>query len=154
KFRTITDALREAKAGQTVRVLDSATYQEALTLTSAAGHDDLVLEAPRGAVIEVAEKGGVAIHLHNVSGVTLRGIRLRGFGGQTALVLVEGVGPGVLLEDLELRLPVRRLREGELLIGVTVEHHQIDAGAPLVVRRCRFQGGLASVQIFPRDGEC
>jgi hypothetical protein len=153
KYRTIGDALKAVKPGQTIRVVDSATYQEPLAVINPTTHKDIVLEAVRGATLAVPAEGGIAVHLHGVAGVTVRGFHLRGSGGRIGLVLAERVGPGVVLEDLDLELPHRAFRPEDLLIGIDVESNRVAAGSPLVVRRCRFRGGHSGVQLLDANGD-
>src|SRR5262249_18614605 len=55
--------------------------------------------------------------------------------------------------DLDLEMPLRGVRPGDFLIGVSVEHCRVVDGAPLVVRRCRFRGGQIAVQLADDKGD-
>src|SRR5262249_9466212 len=51
KYRTINEALAKAGPGQTVRVLDDAVYEEAVTLDDPKRHEGITLEAANRAVL-------------------------------------------------------------------------------------------------------
>src|SRR5581483_5285963 len=53
KYRTINDALKDARPWATVRVLDDGAYREQLLLNRAGALTGVTLEAVRGAVLEV-----------------------------------------------------------------------------------------------------
>jgi serine/threonine protein kinase len=52
RYRTINAALEKIKAGQTIRVLDAAVYQESLAFNNPASHKGVTLEAVAGATLE------------------------------------------------------------------------------------------------------
>jgi serine/threonine-protein kinase len=133
QYRTIQEALDRVRPGQTVRVLDDATYPEALSLTQAERHQGITLEAVKGATL--APRGSaLVINVQNVPGFTLRGFRLRGqaVGG----VVVFGRSAGALLEGLDVRLDRSTSRA-----GVSIERIPPAAvSPPVIVRGCTFTG--------------
>jgi serine/threonine protein kinase len=74
KYKTINDALKVVKPGQTVRLLDDAVYQESIVLGEQ--HAGLTLEAVAGATI-VTTKAEDVIVVEKAPDVTLRGLRMR-----------------------------------------------------------------------------
>ncbi len=142
KYRTIAEALREARPGQTIRVLDDAVYPENLLINQGAGHRGITIEAPAGATLNLTKP----LHIIGVSEVTLRGfrIRLRSESPDLSTILVEGKAAGVVLEDLELLDgPAVAFDLGPLDLG--------DKDEPLVVRRCTIHGGQTGIHVLGHD---
>ena len=80
KYRTIGAALDKVAAGQTIRVVDAATYREQVLLNRPSAHNGVALEATRGATLEMTANGTTAFEVGGVSGVTIRGFLLRASG--------------------------------------------------------------------------
>jgi nitrous oxidase accessory protein NosD len=137
KYRTINEALAEVKPGQTIRVLDSGTYAEALALTRASQYSAVTLEAPRRATLSIPGGTHVGVQIINVPGLVLSGFRVRADGAVRGLIAVAGQVTGVTLEDLDLHLPA-----GQNCTGVSLESLRPEPGKPPVsVRHCSFRGG-------------
>jgi hypothetical protein len=137
KYDAIGKALAAVKPGQTIRVLDSATYTESLILDRPTAHAGVTLEAPQRATLRISSEAKLGITLGNVPRVTVRGFRIQGDSGVAAALLVHGPSPGVLLEDLEILPP-----PGGIFRGMTLEGVNLSAkDPPLVVQHCRFHPG-------------
>jgi serine/threonine-protein kinase len=146
QYRTIGEALRLARPGMTIRVLDAATYPEQIFLTRTQ-HRGITLEAVRKARLAMPPGGKRLFHLMNVPGVCVRGFALTAPAGKNGLIVVEGHAPGTLLEQLELQLD-----HNEESVGVSLEDLQLKKGeVPVVIRRCRFRGGYAAIQAFGKQ---
>jgi serine/threonine protein kinase len=136
KYSSIGAALKAAKKGQTIRILDDSTYQEKVSIGSQ--HAGLTLEAVGGALLEVTTATEL-IALEDVAGVTLRGLRLRATGvevrpeGATTIV-VKGDCPGLLLERLEADTDRKGSYNGVLLLAKAAPRDQ-----PMTIRNCVFQ---------------
>jgi hypothetical protein len=142
QYRTIGEALNAVKAGQTVRILDDATYPEALTITDSARHTGLVLEAPRGATLLASAPARQALLIDSVPGVVVRGLRLRVSGlAHRPLVLVKGQSSGVVLEGLDLEADQRMT--GIALVNLRIPEDR----PPVVVRRCALAGNWDGIII-------
>src|SRR5262249_37587696 len=97
EFRTINDALKAAKPWATIRVLDSETYNESLSIMDRTHHEGLTLESLRRATIPVSRAHSPGVSIRGTPRVTLRGFRVRmdvvgAFG-----VFVAGASAGALL---------------------------------------------------------
>ena len=137
KFRTIKDALRspDLKPWATIRVLDGATYPEAVLLDDPTAHKGVVLEAPKRATLQMGPGMSRLIHIKNVAHVRVSGFRLRDREGRmlSTFVAISGRVPGVVVEDLELRTRVKTF--GVVLAVPRVGEQE----PPVVVRRCFIQ---------------
>src|SRR5207253_277345 len=51
KYRTINDALKDAKPWATVRILDAETYPEMVRLDDPKKHEGITVDAPQGATL-------------------------------------------------------------------------------------------------------
>jgi hypothetical protein len=148
QYRTINEALKDAKPWDTVRVLDDATYAEAVSLTNREAHAGISLEAPRHATLHLTAGMGRAVSIRDVPNVRVSGFRFIDTGGgpprdtTRAFVVVAGKCPGVRLTGLELKptLPV----SGLVLEGVSAG----EADEPVRVERCSIRCTAA----FPNEG--
>jgi hypothetical protein len=140
KYRSINAALERVQRGQTIRVLDRATYRESLEL-NLARHAHITLESVRGATLELGEAWNL-LSIKGAAGVTLRGFRLlaKDVRRQTnlvpTLVYIDKTSPGLLLDRLTL------VAEGNALDvnGIELTDMVSPAGqSPVVVRRCVFE---------------
>jgi hypothetical protein len=150
RFRTINDALKseDLKPWATVRVLDAATYPEAVVLDDPARHEGVALEAVRGATIMMTT-ASPALTVKGVPHVRVRGFALREARARSGstFVVVRGHTPGVVLEALDLR--------GGLVFGVIVQNvENAPDEDPLVVRRCSVRVGIDGITVggVPRLG--
>jgi serine/threonine protein kinase len=143
QFRAINEALGKVQPGQTIRVLDNATYTEHVQLRVASQFEGLTLEAPKGAILQLpstAENGCVLVF---VSRVTLRGFGIRTTGPRQFCVGIGGATPGVRLEDLQL------ICRHAPTIGVTVENMSVPVGGePVVIENCTVIGGDPGIQLL------
>jgi hypothetical protein len=136
QYQTIVAALEAVKPGQTIRVLDDAVYHETLRFTGPNRHAGVMLEAPRGAVLERNTAGGVVLHFVGVPHVWVRGFRLRAEKAERAtLIGIQGNCPGLRLESLDLSSDGERTTNGIEIFGN-------EAGTdrePTVIRGCTFR---------------
>jgi Protein kinase domain/Right handed beta helix region len=143
EYRTIADALKQVTAGQTVLVLDDATYAEALDLTQRSRYQGVTLAALRRATLAIPEGSYVGVKVINVPGLTLRGFHLKGAGSVAALIVAVGQVQGLTLDDLDVDVP-----GGKDSVGVSLEELRLDPAAPPVsVRNCRFRSGFCGVRL-------
>jgi hypothetical protein len=149
KYRTIGEALRHVKAGQTIRVLDNATYPEALVCDRPEAHTGITIEAPFQATLAPREGTAIGVQLSRVPGITLRGFRMNGLAVDDALVQIEPGSTGAILEELELELP----RAVKKTIGVRITAVKAE-GSPIVLRRCRSRGGYRVLHLSGQFGPC
>jgi hypothetical protein len=150
KYRTICDALKDVAAGQTVLVLDNATYSETLELNQPSRYNGVTLAALRRATLAIPAGTRVGVGIVNVSDLVFRGFRVKGAAAVNCLILVMGQAHGVTLDDLDLDVP-----SGEHGYGVSLESVRLAPGAtPITVRNCRFQGGSYGVQLQGRRSPC
>jgi hypothetical protein len=137
KFRTINDALRspELKPWATIRVLDEATYPEAILLDDPTAHKGIALEAPKRAILQMRPGVSRLIHIKNVPHARVSGFRLRDKEATrlSTFVAISGRVPGVIVEDLEVRTKFETY--GMMLIGPVAGEQE----PPVVVRRCFIQ---------------
>jgi hypothetical protein len=143
QFRTLTEALRQARPGSRVLVLDDATYPEAVAISDRARHEGLILESPQRATILVAAPERQALLIDGVPRVRVRGFRLRAAGllPQRPLVLVKGPAPGVTLEKLDVEA-------GHDLAGIVLVNLRLgDDLAPVTVRGCSVKGTFDGIVV-------
>src|SRR6516225_6700986 len=133
QYRTIGEALEKIKPGQTIRVVDDAVYPESLSLGNAVLYAGITLEAPRRATIAAPSKKGCFV-IHNVPGVVLRGLRMKG-DGSFYLGIVAGRSPDTVLEQLEFSCD-----EGPYGCLSLENLNPPVENRPVVVQRCVFQG--------------
>ena len=142
-YRTIRDALKDVAAGQTVLVLDDATYVETLELTQPSPYAGVTLAAPRRATLAFPAGTHVGVMISNVANVVLRGFRIMGAGAVDGLIVVEGQVPGLTLDDLDLQVP-----SGKECVAVSLEGLRVRPGMPpMSVRNCRFHGGNCGLRL-------
>jgi len=103
-YRTINDALAAAKRWATIRVLDNATYREAIVLENPTQHQGLCLEAPKQATIALNNDVKVFV-IRNVPDVTVKGFLFQATNPlkMAVLVSVSGHCPGASLEHLDFQ---------------------------------------------------
>jgi serine/threonine protein kinase len=139
QYRSLKDALAHARPGATIRVLDDATYSEAIVLDRADRHRGIVLEAPKRATIALPSSSGQGLVIQGVPRVRVTGFRFR---SPSVLRLVNFISvlshcPGVVLSDLDIQVntPIAR--------AIVLQNVRIaPAEEPLVVTRCfiRIEG--------------
>jgi hypothetical protein len=150
RYRTINEALQAAKPWATVRVLDAATYRETIALDDPTKHAGIAFEALKRATIEMTHESNRAISLKAVPDVVIQGFRLQADNGVTTgtLVLVESDGPGVILDDLQLKAANR-------VSGIGLRGVGYAPGArPLVVRNCRMNGVYNGLELAGHNARC
>jgi hypothetical protein len=155
KYRAINEALAEVRPGQTIRVLDSGTYAEAIDLRRPTAQKDITLEAVRGATIDVPPAVKIGLQIGAVPGVVVRGFRLRTNDPQTVAVIVQGRCPGVVLEDLDLRAPPFNFRlEKSFCATISIESVRGEEDdRPVIIRHCRLAGGDMGVQVIGENDQ-
>src|SRR5262249_7743235 len=141
-FRTISGALEKVKPGQTIRVLDSATYAEGLSISRSSSQTGITLESPRRATLTSPTSSNVIV-ITNVPGVTVRGFRLHGDVEKAFLITVTGKSSGTHLDDLEMSSDQAFSYVGITLAGVEVAEKEF----PVLVRNCVMQWAWIGIQI-------
>jgi nitrous oxidase accessory protein NosD len=138
KYRSIGDALKDAKPWATIRVLDDGVYREGLVLNRPKMQEGITLEAFRAATLEAVAKGLHLVTIVGVSNVTVRGFRLRVRNvPQTTLLGFHSRSPGLRLERLEFT--------GDRTASINAIEVLGDSGAddetnPVIIRHCVFRG--------------
>jgi serine/threonine protein kinase len=151
KYRTLSEALADVKAGQTIRVLDDATYSEVLVMRSATRFENVTLEAPRRATLQPPRAPAYPIIIDNVSGLTIRGFRIKDTRPEGEHVLTaHGRVGGLVLEDLEFQLAPQESQSGLSVEGVELGPGQ----PPVVVRGCTFTGQGYAVRVSGMSAPC
>lgn len=146
-YRTITDALNDARPWATVRVLDDADYSEALVISHPDRLTGLTLEAPRGAVLR-GPTSLVVFVVSNVPDVVFRGFRVRLEGKTRYGVLMHGAAGGGVIE----RVAFEGRPSGTFTAGVGVEHLS-PTGRATTVRGCRFTGLGVGLRVSGLDDD-
>jgi hypothetical protein len=145
-FRTIKEGLHAAKPWATVRVLDDASYPEALVLEDPAKQKGIALEAPRHATIALSRGSRQALAIQNVPYVKVKGFRFREASDRTEefgqFVFVSSHTPGVVLEELDME--PKGKTNGIALQQVAIPPHE----APLVVKGCNIRGGKDGILVI------
>jgi serine/threonine protein kinase len=147
QFKSIRDALSQVKSGETIRVMDAATYSESV-MVRGPQFDGITLEAVNGAVLKTPILEEI-VAVHDVRDFTLRGFHLHIDASPTArqwCCQVWGRSPGCVLEDLEF------LGDGNTLhTGIGIEELDVQLGEkPVVVRNCEFHSFFTGLGVAGR----
>jgi hypothetical protein len=149
EFRTIGEALEKVKPGQTIRVLDGATYAENVVIGSLSRHAGITLEATAGATIEAsAQAGSIAWVVDGVRGVTIRGFKFHTTSAGSTLIALRGNCAGARLEALETDGPSKAGYDAILCDGVTA-----DDDAPAMIRDCVIRRAAVGISVRGCDRE-
>jgi serine/threonine protein kinase len=141
KYRTVGAALKDARPGMTIRILDDAIYRESLMLKRADSLAGVTIEGLRRPTLAVA--GKIGIFILDVPGVTLRRLRIRAESPSMNLVLVGHRCPGVTLEQLEMEPGAE-----EDFQGIDVEDFNLqDQDAPLIIRDCHIRRARLGIRV-------
>jgi hypothetical protein len=120
-------------------------YREAVLINSPSEHEGLILEAPRGAILEITRSRESLISLNGMRGVVLRDLRIRAVGTEVcALISLTGSCSDVCVERVTFEPPLR----GGQSIGVEIEQLPAVEGATrpaVVVRDCTFRKSTVGV---------
>jgi hypothetical protein len=140
RFSAITEALNAVKPGQTIRVLDGATYGEDVAFNDSERHAGVTLDSVGAATLSLP----VPLRIENVRGVTLRGLRIRASRADVEphLVVVNRNCPGTTLDglDIESKSSVTGCID---LWGLV--HRPGDE--PVSVQNCLLRGGPEGVRV-------
>jgi nitrous oxidase accessory protein NosD len=150
QYTTISEALGVmTRPGMTIRVLDSATYDEHLVLLNPDRQKGVTIEATAGAGIHFSQGTHFGIYIQGVPGVTIRGFRLQGGKSTTHLVLVGGACPGVRLLDLECSSTGSVLAVAISLEGLKC----VKEDPPVLVQGCRITGFVNGIRVSGIDNQ-
>jgi hypothetical protein len=140
RFQTIRDALKSARPGMTIRVLDAETYEEALVVTDGTRLAGLTLETPRKAILALNAEADVLLQIADVPRLRISGFRIRRVGGKglATLIKVTGKCPGLKLQELDIETT-------DYVYAITCESVRIEANEPPAqIRNCQIRGNKAS----------
>jgi hypothetical protein len=144
-YRTIADALKEAKPWATVRVLDAETYEETIHLTDRKKHEGITIEAIKDATLQLRTAEQRLIAITDAPDVRITGFKLRtsgnggDVGGPRTFVVVSGFVPGVALTRLTL------IPKG-LMFGIVLQNAVGTPGNPLRICHCTIRAAGAQCQ--------
>jgi hypothetical protein len=147
RFQTIAAALSAVRPGQTVRVVDNATYRESLRITNRTDMAGITLEATAGAALalDLAGERSWLLDIAGVPNVTVRGFRFHAARTpRSTLIVVRSQCPGLRLEQLALTAAGSPGTNGLEIYGSA---GSAPDRAPAIVRNCIFRG-LAVGTIF------
>jgi hypothetical protein len=147
QFGSMNEALEKVQAGQTVRVLDDATYAEALTLNDAQKYTGLLLEATKGATILLTGQSRHALSIRDVPNLRVKGFRLRDSGAVrgSTFVQVSSHCPGVMLEGLDIQAVGQ-------VNGLVLENVVAKPGeSPLILTHCLVRAGYHGIVVDGSD---
>jgi hypothetical protein len=146
--RSLGAALRRARPGCTIRVLDAATYTEPVVLDRPERFRDVTLEAAQRAVLAVPPGATAALTLRDTPGVTLRGFQVRAPVNQHGQLVI-GDADRVTVEDMDFRQP----DESKWANVYLADGARGTPGGPLRLRRCTVHAGVMGVMVGgQRDG--
>ncbi|MFG0332631.1 MAG: protein kinase, partial [Maioricimonas sp. JB049] len=132
-YHDLEEAIAHAKPGDTVRVVDDATYAVNLKLRN---RRDLILEATSAAELVAVDPGDHVIQIHGGRGIQIRGFRVTTTcEGCHAIALMES--SGVLLENLEIEQQAAHSVAAIHIADCNSSRHD----PPLVIRSCRVRSG-------------
>jgi hypothetical protein len=135
QYTTIGEALAKVKPGQTIRVLDKATYKEAIRIDNRTRMAGITLESLQGATILAPADAKIGLLVFHVPRVTVRGFRLDAARGPAFLTTVGGKSAGLTFEAMDVR-PASGSN-----VGLSIEQLTLSGDdAPITVRNCYFAG--------------
>ncbi|WP_397571705.1 protein kinase [Schlesneria sp. T3-172] len=102
-FRTISEALEQVLPRGTIRITDSAMYQENLTIDSSR-LEGITIEAPGGATLTSRSVDSPIIKIHGVNHVSIRNLKLLIAKSEHGVMITEGA-EGTRLEGLKISQP-------------------------------------------------
>jgi len=146
QFDTINAALEQVEPGQTVRVLDAGTYEEAIILRGRDRFERLTLESTRGARIRVPESERAGIIVHQLPKLTLRGFEIEAHRKDQFCLVMLGNCAAAKVE--RLTLTCKRGDAGGVLLEDVLLPDPADA---LVIQHCTVRGGFVGIQLFGVD---
>ncbi len=144
QYRTIREALAQARPGMTIRINDGKTYQEQIAFDDPARHAGITLEGTGATVLKPPVGAKYAVAIDSVPDVRLSNLTLEGAGSPVVyLVFVHRHTPGTVLERLNLRDAT-----GSSACGVGVEAVELKAGEPpLTIEKCTIANLAAGVRV-------
>ena len=142
-FRTINEALAKVtRPAMTVRVLDDASYDEAIMIRDRTKFQGLKLEAPKHATLVIPLTTTLGIAVVGVSDVIVRGFRVETKVSQSFCLAVGGQASAVVFDDITCA-------PANLGAGMTVENLPLTStDAPVIVEHCRFIGCSTGIQVL------
>ena len=148
QFRTIGEALAKVKPGMTIQVLDDATYPEAISIDGPERHAGVLLEAVRGATLELLPQGSTTLAIEKVPRITVRGFRFKSSpnpGVMCALCGRDGALSWVAPEELHA--------EGIGMNGIWLNGAwSEDPDYPIVVQNCVLNVKGDAIVVFGHPG--
>jgi serine/threonine-protein kinase len=148
EYRRIGDALAKAHPGDTIRVVDNATYVETLVLNDRDRWEGITVVAERQATIRSPDKGKFAtITLQDTPGVTMRGLQVSSPANQHG-IWMSGDLAGVTIEDVHWTQDPG----SEWANVYFAKNSRGTAARPIRVRHCDIQSG--KFDVYLGGGDC
>ena len=139
---SLADALRDVQPGQTIRVIDSETYDEPVRIAGPGLGGGIRLESTSRAVLKARAERSI-VDIDDVANVVVSGFRIEADEGQCA-VEIRGACPGLLIEDCEISRSAEAPAEG---LAVVFLHAGASGTAEAPIRLSRLVVRSASVGI-------
>ncbi len=145
KYRSIKEALKDAKPWATIRVLDAAAYAETVVLDKPRQQEGICLEAIKQATLVLEAGSQRALVIDNVPNVRVSGFRFRQTGAAAALgnafVALQSHVPGFVLQECDL--------EGSRTVdGVRIHNLRASVGEdPVVIARCTIYDVFLAIRV-------
>lgn len=137
QFTSLNAALEKVRPGMTVRVLDRAAYDESIEIADATRFANVTIDSPQGATCQPPAGSRFGFMIHDVPGVTVRGLTLScgNMAVNGAYLHISGKTAGVRLEKLRFTPP------SSIATLVWLESIDIrDDEPPLVIEWCELSG--------------
>jgi serine/threonine protein kinase/nitrous oxidase accessory protein NosD len=161
KYRSLNDALKDAKPWGTIRVLDGATYEETITLTDAKRHKGITIVAIKSATLKMGKGVHRVAMIRDVPHVQIAGFKFSDSPLDSNIygtfVFVSGRATGVTLIGLELLPKTPKF-------GVVVENTFASIAEPLRIEGCTIRptcpvsndgfAVLGNLTLEPTSGLC
>jgi serine/threonine protein kinase len=141
-FASLGVALRRCSPRTTVRVLDDATYREALVVNNPATCRGLTLEAKQGATLAPPVGFSSALRISNTPDVTVRGLAVQTAVSQFA-ILIEGKAEGVTLENVTCT----QSEDTQWANVYLAEGAHGSPENPITIRSCVFESSFVGIMI-------
>ena len=132
--KTIAAALAQAGPNTTIRILDDATYPEAIQIDRADRWRGLTVEGERAPTLSAPEAQGITILVKDTPGVTLRGLQVQSGDRQHGLML-QGDVSNVTVDRVKFTQP-----EGALYACIVGRGARATRAEPLRLTNCKIAG--------------
>ncbi len=146
--RSLNEALKQARPGSVIRLLDDATYEGPFLIDNPRLWQNITIDSTKGATLVATGRGNAILTLRETPGVVIRGVRFRPKADQFA-VTITGKSDGVRLEEV-----ITDKAETHSWAQIYISGQATgSASHPIQVIDSRVRGGEMGVVVEGQSGE-